>query len=314
MDSRRGGGGDKRRNARSVPCGAYPGRGGAARRDASVEPRVEREVRTVLLAGACGRRPLGRFASEASPDVSTDRRSGMTSFAPLPSGAGRSEATTALCGSSYWQDGLALSSSRSWVRLHVLGSERGADRPSPVSSWHRARFAMIRRRRCAARPRTRPRVSRQRPMSGCAAIGLALGRVASAQNCSQPKDQEDDRPTRLARRDEPYDAVVATLLPAPLRKRCHGVIPAKGGADAGARFARAPGAADPPANWTSGMAEPLARSGEPTRLPGERPSSLTSRRSTRRYRAPASHASSGRANRPPGRRVRAPALGPVRAR
>ena len=96
-------------------------------------------------------------------------------------------------------------------------------------------------------------------MSGYAAIGLALGRTARAQSCSRPQDQEDDRPTRLARRDEPYDAVVASLLPAPLRKRCHGVIPAKGGADAGARFARAPGAAGAPASWTSGVADPLAR-------------------------------------------------------
>ena len=80
----------------------------------AVEPRRRATCRaggrTVLLAGACGRRPLGRTvpaASEASPDVSTDRRSGMTSCAPLPSGAGRSEATTALYGSSNWQGGLA---------------------------------------------------------------------------------------------------------------------------------------------------------------------------------------------------------------
>ena len=108
--------------------------------------------RTVLLAGACGRRPLGRSApaaSEASPDVSTDRRSGMTSCAPLPSGAGRSEATTALCGSSNWQDGLALSFVWSWGRLHSPGSQRGVLRMGPVSSWHRARRARVRRRRAA---------------------------------------------------------------------------------------------------------------------------------------------------------------------
>ena len=88
-------------------------------------------------------------------------------------------------------------------------------------------------------------------MSGCAAIGLGLGRTARAQNGSRPKDQEDDRPTRLARRDEPYDAVVASLLPAPLRKRCHGVIPAL-------RAVLTPGLAS------------LARRERPARLPGGR--------------------------------------------
>ena len=152
---------------------------------------------------------------------------------------------------------------------------------------------------------------------------LRRHRARARPNGSCPERQPTQRPggrqaNLSARRDEPYDAVVASLLPAPLRKRCHGVIPAKGGADAGARFARAPGAADAPARRTRGVAKPLARSGEPSRLPRGRPCSLTSRRSARRYRAPSSHVSSrvssGRANRPPGRRVRAPALGPDRAR
>ena len=85
-------------------------------------------------------------------------------------------------------------------------------------------------------------------MSGYAAIGLALGRPARC-----PELQPNQRPggrqaNRIASRDEPYDAVVASLLPAPLRKRCHGVIPALR------------------AVLTSGLA-PLARRERPTRLP-----------------------------------------------
>ena len=93
-------------------------------------------------------------------------------------------------------------------------------------------------------------------------------------------------------RDEPYDAVVASLLPAALRKRRDGVIPAKGGADAGARCARAPGAADA-----------LARRRVPTRLPGPtaivaRVAPLDSRRSARAHRRDVSEH-----GRPPGNRV-----------
>ena len=65
---------------------------------------------------------------------------------------------------------------------------------------------------------------------------------------SRTQDQEGDKRTRLARRDEPYDAVVASLLPAPLRKRCDGVIPAL-------RAVLTPGLA------------PLARRERPARLP-----------------------------------------------
>ena len=54
-----------------------------------------------------------------------------------------------------------------------------------------------RRRQRATRASAHPHVARQRPMSGCAAIGLALGRIARAQSCGRPKDQEDDRPTTL---------------------------------------------------------------------------------------------------------------------
>ena len=174
-----------------------------------VEPRVERGGRTVLLASACGRRPLGRSApaaSEASPGVSTSlrRRRGMAPSRRFRSGAGseRSERPRRSCDVvPHCQVG--LSSSWSWVRLHAPGSERRAARPCPVSSWHlraprnetsTARSA--RRRRRAARPRAQPGVSRQRPISGCAAIGLALGRIARAQSCGRTQDQEDDRPTR----------------------------------------------------------------------------------------------------------------------
>ena len=112
-------------------------------------------------------------------------------------------------------------------------------------------------------------------MSGDAAVGLALGRVAPCPEL-RPAQRPGGRQADLsARRDEPYDAVVASLLPAPLRKRRHGVIPAKGGADAGARSARTPGAACA-----------FANSRPPTRLLGGRPSSPTSRRSPRHDHAP----------------------------
>ena len=176
-----------------------------------------------------------------------------------------------------------------------------------------------RRRQRAARPRAHPLASRQRPMSGCAAIGLALGPTARCPE-RQPTQRPGGRQANLsARRDEPYDAVVAALLPAPLRKRCDGVIPAL-------RAVLTPGLAS------------LARRERPARLPVGRaawPNRLHAEGSppacqedghprsrlagiARRYRAPASHVSShvssGRANRPPGSDVRAPALGPVRAR
>ena len=156
-------------------------------------------------------------------------------------------------------------------------------------------------------------------MSGYAAIGLALGRAARAQSCSRPKDQEDDRPTS---RPGATSRITRSSLRSSLHRFGSGATasyPPRAVLTPGARFARAPGAASAPARRTSGVAKPLARRGEPTRLPGGRPSSLASQRSAcaataRRRAAPSSHVSSGRANRPPGRRVRAPALGPDRAR
>ena len=303
-------------------------RAATPRRRATCRAPCRAGGRTVLLAGACGRRPLGRIAPAASearprrqhrPKVGYDVVRAASEAAQ--GGAKRRPRYTVR----------PTGKTGSLVALLVLGSaplsgqsarRRSAESrvelapPAPRHEPSTARSA--RRRQRATRSRPHQSVPCQRPMSGCAAIGLVLGRVARCPELGPTQRPGGRQANRIARRDEPYDAVVASLLPAPLRKRCHGVIPAKGGADAGARFARAPGAAGAPANWTSGVAGPLARSGEPNRLPGGRPSSLTSRRSTRRYPAPASHVSSpvssGRANRPPGRRVRAPALGPVRAR
>ena len=181
-------------------------------------------------------------------------------------------------------------------------------------------------------------------MSGCAAIGLALG---GSTHCPELRpnprpDETTGRPDSRAPRRRIY-AVVASLLPAPLRKRRDDVIPrllrrlvlTSGLASlaAGPSAAQGPrpasitdcqqreGAAGAPARRTSGVAEPLARREEPARLPGGRPSPLTARRSARPSRRASSHVSShvssrvssGRANRPPGKRVRAPALGPAPA-
>ena len=91
-------------------------------------------------------------------------------------------------------------------------------------------------------------------------------------------------------RDEPYDAVVASLLPAALRKRRDGVIPAKGGADAGARCARAPGAADALAGRRA--VDPVCQEdGHPRAPRGARRATSAHRRDPRED------------GRPPGRRV-----------
>ena len=127
-------------------------RAATARRRAACRAPCRVGGRSVLLAGACGRRPLGRFApaaSEASPDVSTDRRSGMTSCAPLPKRRREERSDDRVMRFVQLARRVHLSSSWSWVRLHALGSQRRADRPSPVSSWHRARCAMSGRRRVA---------------------------------------------------------------------------------------------------------------------------------------------------------------------
>ena len=81
------------------------------------------------------------------------------------------------------------------------------------------------RRRRATRPRTRPRVVCQRPMSGCAAIGLALGRVARAQSCGPTQDQEDDRPTRQWSTTSQDERGRRFAPPCAARKRRDGVIP-----------------------------------------------------------------------------------------
>ena len=155
--------------------------------------------RTVLLAGACGRRPLGRIApaaSEASPDVSTDRRSGMTSCAPLPSGAGRSEATTALYGSSSWQDGLACRPPGLGFGPTLRAVSAVSIGRVPVSSWHRARRAMSRRRRAAlvdgkraARPRAHPPRRTSAPDER-----LRRHRARARPNGSCPERQPTQRP------------------------------------------------------------------------------------------------------------------------
>ena len=128
------------------------------------------------------------------------------------------------------------------------------------------------RRRRATRPRTRPRVVCQRPMSGYAAIGLALGRVARAQSCSRTQDQEDDRPTRQSgttSQDLRGRRFAPPCAASEAARRRHTSPPSEARADAGARFAR--GGRDrrqAPAPAPS----PLANSAKerPTRLPGGR--------------------------------------------
>ena len=141
-------------------------------------------------------------------------------------------------------------------------------------------------------------------------------------------DETTGRPDSRAPRRR-MNAVVASLLPAPLRKRRDDVIPrllrrlvlTSGLASlaAGPSAAQGPrpasitacqqraGAAGALARRTSGVANPLARNGEPTRLPGGRPSSLTSRRSARAVRGERRVARED--GRPPGRPRRPPSSG-----
>ena len=128
------------------------------------------------------------------------------------------------------------------------------------------------RRQRAARPRARPWVARQRPMSGCAAIGLALGRVARAQSCGRTQDQEDDRPTRQSGwtpQDERGRRFAPPCAASEAARRRHTSPPSEARADAGARFAR--GGRDR-RQASAPAPSPLANSAkeQPTRLPGGR--------------------------------------------
>ena len=149
-------------------------------------------------------------------------------------------------------------------------------------------------------------------MSGYAAIGLALGRPAGCPELQPPPRPGGRQANRIARRDEPYDAVVASLLPAPLRKRCHGVIPAL-------RAVLTPGLA-PLARRERPTRLPVGRAAWPTRLhaAGSQPAcqedgspSRVSRRSS--LDAHAHRRAVSENGRPPGRRVGCPlrASGPA---
>ena len=97
------------------------------------------------------------------------------------------------------------------------------------------------RRQRATPPRAHPWVACQRPMSGCAAIGLALGRIARAQSCGRTQDQEDDRPTRQSSttsQDERGRRFAPPCTASEAARRHHTSPPTEARADAGARFAR----------------------------------------------------------------------------
>ena len=73
-------------------------------------------------------------------------------------------------------------------------------------------------------------------------LDTGLGRSAPRSlpgEWSRTRDQEDDKANPSCQQDEPYNAVVASLLPAPLRKRrARRHTRPSVGADVGARFAR----------------------------------------------------------------------------
>ena len=115
---------------------------------ASTDRPPGRRVGSPLLASGSAT-PLVQLAGgSAAPGARAERApasapplAGMTPSHRFRSGAGRSEATTASYGSSRLAERWGLSCSWSWGRLHAPGNERGADRPCPVPSWHRARVA-----------------------------------------------------------------------------------------------------------------------------------------------------------------------------
>ena len=78
-------------------------------------------------------------------------------------------------------------------------------------------------------------------MSGCAAIGLALGRTTRAQSCGRTQDQEDDRPTRqwgTTSQDERGRRFAPPCAASEAARRRHTSPPTEARADVGARFAR----------------------------------------------------------------------------
>ena len=152
----------------------------------------------------------------------------MTPWHRFRSGAGRSEATTASYGSSRLARPVRLSSSWSLGRLHAprrRSAESRVERAPRVPRDDPSMARSAHRRRRSTPPRTHPRVSRQRPMSGCAAIGLALGRTTRARSCSRTQDQEDDRPTRQWSTTSQDERGRRFAPPCAARKRRDGAIP-----------------------------------------------------------------------------------------